>query len=420
MGLKALRFGNINSLDYGVGITGEGVYSAPERDVEIINIQGRNGDYILDNGRFNNIEVVYHAVMGDVTQPKFAKKLSDFRNALLSQVGYQRIEDDYSPDEYRMGVCVGGIAISPAQNSMGAEFDMRFNCKPQRFLKAGEQEITVATGDKLYNPTPFEARPLIIVTADDDGVLNVNDQQIRYLPESIGNISLDNSRPTTQKIASGAWTSSATASWTFSRYNTGDNITPDIPMSLQFTVEYPSVSGVNVDSGGLTNMTLRNATHTTHYALFNLAIPRSALSFTAGTAKTVSYSFYGIVEYESDPQSGTLGSEVEFAGTVAYDGDSTITVTASGDLPEGASTTTYNLEVFPQFYVDSTRATFEGAVYFDTDVCEAYVYDGSDMISVNNVIVAGADFPKLVAGINNISYTGGIQSCKIIPRWWLI
>lgn len=385
----------------------------------MVQVPGRNGSYIIDNGTYSNIDITYHCVIGNDDQENFNDKISAFRNELLSRVGYYRLHDDYHPDEFRLASCANGIdfVITPR---IAGQFDVVFNCKPQRFLVSGETPIEVTSGSKIVNQTLFEARPLIIVTADDDGVLNVNDQQIRYLPESLGNISLDNSRPTTQKIASGAWTSSATASWSFSRYNTGDDITPDIPMAIQFEVEYSAVDGVNVDSGGLTNMTLRNATHTTHYAMFNLAIPRNAISFKAGTAKTVTYSFYGIVEYESDPQSGTLGSEVEFAGTVAYDGDSTITVTASGDLPEGAMTTDYRLEVFPQYSVNSTRAAFEGAVYFDTDVCEAYIYDGSDMISVNNVIVTGADFPKLIAGINNITYTGGIQSCKIIPRWWKI
>ena len=58
---KALKFDNVSSRTYGVYITGEAVYNAPERDVEMITIPGRSGTFALDNGRFENIEVSYPA-----------------------------------------------------------------------------------------------------------------------------------------------------------------------------------------------------------------------------------------------------------------------------------------------------------------------------------------------------------------------
>ena len=58
---KALEYDGVSSRTYGVYITGEAVYNAPERDVEMITIPGRNGAFALDNGRFENIEVTYRA-----------------------------------------------------------------------------------------------------------------------------------------------------------------------------------------------------------------------------------------------------------------------------------------------------------------------------------------------------------------------
>ena len=59
---KGFTFDGIDSKKYGVYITGEAVYNAPERDVEVISIPGRNGAYLLDNGRFSNITVTYPLV----------------------------------------------------------------------------------------------------------------------------------------------------------------------------------------------------------------------------------------------------------------------------------------------------------------------------------------------------------------------
>ena len=58
---KGLTFDGVDSTQYGVYITGEAVYNAPMRDVEMIEIPGRNGAYALDKGRFTNIEVTYPA-----------------------------------------------------------------------------------------------------------------------------------------------------------------------------------------------------------------------------------------------------------------------------------------------------------------------------------------------------------------------
>lgn len=140
---RGLTFDGVNSLDYGIYITGDGVYNAPTRDVEMITIAGRNGEYALDNGRFNNISVTYKAGSFASTQTEFAEKISDFRNAILSKVGYKRLEDDYHPNEYRMAVYMNGLEVDPVHYSEAGEFELTFDCKPQRFLKSGEVKQTV-------------------------------------------------------------------------------------------------------------------------------------------------------------------------------------------------------------------------------------------------------------------------------------
>lgn len=160
---KSLKFDNIDSMDYGVYISGESVYDAPERDVEMIAVPGRNGEYAIDHGRFLNIDVSYPAGIGTKSREDFADAIRDFRNALMSRRGYKRLEDDYHPDEFRLGIYKSGLDASPAMYGRAGQFDLVFNCKPQRFLKAGETEtlLTPGTDMTIYNPTMFEASPTI-------------------------------------------------------------------------------------------------------------------------------------------------------------------------------------------------------------------------------------------------------------------
>lgn len=173
---NSLTFDGENSLDYNVYITGEGVYDAPKRVVEMITIPGRNGALAMDQGRFENIDVKYPAGVFGSTQAEYAARMRAFRNMLASRHNYVRLEDDYHPDEFRLGLYKNGLEVKPVSMSRAGEFDITFDCKPQRFLKSGENVYTRTASGSISNPTLFEARPLLVVTGT--GNLTVNGVQI--------------------------------------------------------------------------------------------------------------------------------------------------------------------------------------------------------------------------------------------------
>ena len=84
---NSLTFGGVNSADYGIYITGEAVFNAPERAVEMVDVPGRNGAIALDQGRWENIEVQYPAGTFGMDAEEFGTALSNFRNAIVSQIG---------------------------------------------------------------------------------------------------------------------------------------------------------------------------------------------------------------------------------------------------------------------------------------------------------------------------------------------
>lgn len=160
---------------YGVYITGEAVYNAPERDAEMITIPGRNGALYRDKGRFENIEVTYHCGMFAESQADFAENIRKFRQAFLIRVGgYQYLYDDYNTDEFRMAVYKSGLEIDPVAMSTAGEFDITFNCKPQRFLKTGSNTYEPSSGAQFTNPTSWNSQPLIsFKTSTGNGVITL-------------------------------------------------------------------------------------------------------------------------------------------------------------------------------------------------------------------------------------------------------
>lgn len=154
-------FGNLDSRTYGVYISGEGVYDAPGRAYNTVTVPGRNGDLLIDKGRYDNIKITYPAF---VAGPAFDSNLTAFRSALLAIGGYAELTDSYHPGEFRFGYCQNGIKVKARSQNDAGEFDITFNCKPQRFLTSGKTAVTVSSGGSITNPTLFDAKPIIRVT----------------------------------------------------------------------------------------------------------------------------------------------------------------------------------------------------------------------------------------------------------------
>lgn len=187
---KSLTFDNKTSREYGVYITGEAVYNAPERAVEMISIPGRNGAFALDQGRFENIEVSYPAGIFAENETDFAQAVSDFRNFLCSKRGYCRLTDEYNPNEYRMAVYKSGLEVDPAQLRAG-EFTITFECKPQRWLTDGETPIDIG----VWGDTETETGSIVTIEADDMTAIKDLTADIEPIQSGSGDPSPSNVRP---------------------------------------------------------------------------------------------------------------------------------------------------------------------------------------------------------------------------------
>ena len=160
-----LNYNGVDLRDFNVYISGSGTYNAPERDVKIISIPGRNGDLTLDNGRYKNITLKYPAFIVE----HFNENIEALRDFLLSNIGYKRLEDTYHPEEYRKAKVTGTFTAKPLDELNAANFELTFDCMPQRFLKSGDEsnyfrgEVGSTTYGTIYNPTKQNALPLLHV-----------------------------------------------------------------------------------------------------------------------------------------------------------------------------------------------------------------------------------------------------------------
>lgn len=173
--MGVIIFNNKSSADCRIQVAHPPGYAYPERDYTITHIPGRNGDIIQDNGCYKNVERTYE-VSFDAPNEDFATYANAVSAWLHSTTGYARLEDSYEPNYYRMATYQESNIFENLYNQAGTA-TIVFECKPQRFLKTGDNIIAIQNSLTIMNPTGFEAYPLFKVTGT-SGVLTVNGNSI--------------------------------------------------------------------------------------------------------------------------------------------------------------------------------------------------------------------------------------------------
>lgn len=166
-------YNGVSSEEMGIVVEHPPKYSFPQRDFEVTHVPGRNGDVVFDTGSYQNVPREYEIAIGDENKD-FTPQANLISEWLHSSRGYARLEDTYEPEYYRLAMYQEEGEIENLLQHMG-RITVKFNCKPQRFLKSGDVTIAFNQNNSLLvNPTKFPSRPIIKVFGSGSGVLNVN------------------------------------------------------------------------------------------------------------------------------------------------------------------------------------------------------------------------------------------------------
>ena len=152
--------------------------NGPERRLEVIQIPGRNGDLIIDSGVYNNYAQSYE-VYFNASKNRTPKQSRMVREWLQTATGYQRLENSYDPEFYRLAYFSGPAEIENIMNQYG-RMTISFMCKPQRWRKDGETPLLLTASQTIYNEL-FPALPLIKINGTGAGNLYVGGYTVEIL-----------------------------------------------------------------------------------------------------------------------------------------------------------------------------------------------------------------------------------------------
>ena len=164
-----MRFNGKDFADFGVHVDESKAFGSPEKDYELVEIMGRNGNLSIYNDRFKDITLPFPCFI----RTGFIEKYRSLLAYLNSQTGYQRLETDKEPNHFRKALFQGIVDPQTTAFNHGGFFTVNLLAHPQRFLKSGEIPVSAT---ELWNPTYFDSHPLIRCYGN--GSLMINSQTI--------------------------------------------------------------------------------------------------------------------------------------------------------------------------------------------------------------------------------------------------
>ena len=143
--------------------------------VEAQTIPGRNGDLIWETGSYENRGASASCFC---LQKDVEKAISSAGRFLMGKKGYRRLETSDDPDHYWLARVENSPQIAMRLRTL-APFDIGFDCKPQRFLKSGEETVLIEnSGITLLNQYCQIALPLIKVYGQGSGRIVVGSRSV--------------------------------------------------------------------------------------------------------------------------------------------------------------------------------------------------------------------------------------------------
>lgn len=144
------EYNGINSREMGVYIRTKQSYDKPQRDISIISVPGRDGDLVIDNGSYKNLEMTLGLRL---VAPRISKNNVESFNWAYNNVvewlqptaNYCVYSDSYDPRYYRKACIKSALKITQKCNDI-ADFNVTFSMKPYKYSFEGDEVIELSGG----------------------------------------------------------------------------------------------------------------------------------------------------------------------------------------------------------------------------------------------------------------------------------
>ncbi|HEL0027549.1 TPA: phage tail family protein [Streptococcus equi subsp. zooepidemicus] len=196
--MRYIEFNGKKSDSFGLLLERERSIKSTSNDVDLIEVDGRDGVLLKDNGRLKAIEQDFpFSLVGDVTVNQ--QKISEW----LHVKGWHDLVLSWDNDYIYRASVVNLFEIDEILKQFG-RLKINFLIHPIKYLKTGKQEVSLVNGGTLQNPGNVQAKPLLKIKGTGNGVLTINGFETG-LENVQGELVIDMERHLVYKDVLSAW-----------------------------------------------------------------------------------------------------------------------------------------------------------------------------------------------------------------------
>lgn len=186
------------STEFGLRIQNALSITTPERDIELMEVPGKDGDLAFDKKRLKGVPKPFLCTLDvpdGMTVDLVAKQISEW---LRTDVGWSKLVfSGYEGYEYE-ALCYETFDIEETLKTRGRTV-INFRLKPYKFKIGSNSLIVLTNGQTLTNPEKRNAKPLIKITATGNVTLKNNGVEWLILTAVDGYLTIDSAQMSAHK-----------------------------------------------------------------------------------------------------------------------------------------------------------------------------------------------------------------------------
>ena len=173
--LQYFIFNGISSADFNIIITKTNQLSSPERNIDVIEVDGRNEALIIDKGNYKPFELTLECSI-DSENININDLARNIKKWLQSDFSYKKLIFSDDTEYYYEAMCINKLDIEEVITELG-EFQVTFLCKPLKNHIDGNSKIILSSHQIIQNRY-MSSKPLIKVIGNGDIAININNQKL--------------------------------------------------------------------------------------------------------------------------------------------------------------------------------------------------------------------------------------------------
>lgn len=173
----AFTYKGINAKEMHLHILNELEFESTTRDIELVTVPGRDGDLIVDHGRYESVIRKFPCRLMIPDKANLEDAMSKIHQWLIVDTGSHDLLLDHEPDFIYRAMVDNTVTTNRILSHLGKAV-ISFRLHPIKFLRSALIERQITSGTNITNPYGIEAKPVLRIIGNGNITINIGDRAL--------------------------------------------------------------------------------------------------------------------------------------------------------------------------------------------------------------------------------------------------